>query len=127
LAVTSIEYGSMGAFFARVIPAPFDGKISIIVQFTAPLLLFGTRGTIEAVAAHEFTHYVDLVRRLSRTSIVSDERMGTLFEAGYADGERLVSPSKVFAGDKALARLVDKKFAPNLVDEKLEGGQELDR
>jgi len=120
VAVTSVEYGSVGAFFARVIPTAFEGKISIIVQFTAPLLLFGVKGTIEAVAAHEFTHYVDLVRRLSGMSIISEERVSTLFEAGYADEERVVSPSKVFSKDKALAKLVDKKFTPNLTDPKLD-------
>jgi hypothetical protein len=120
LAVTSVEYGSVGAFFARVIPAPFEGRVSIIVQFTAPLLLFGAKGTVEAVAAHEFTHYVDLVRRLSRMSIVSEERVSTLFEAGYADEERVVSPSRVFAKDRPLARLVEKRFTPNLTDPKLD-------
>lgn len=120
VAVTSVEYGSVGAFFARVIPTAFEGRISIIVQFTAPLLLFGAKGTLEAVAAHEFTHYVDLVRRLSRTDLVSEERVSTLFEAGYADEERVVSPSKVFAKDKPLARLVEKRFTPNLTDPKLD-------
>jgi hypothetical protein len=120
LAVTSVEYGSVGAFFARVIPTSFEGRVSIIVQFTAPLVLFGTKGTVEAVAAHEFTHYVDLVRRLSRMSIISEERVSTLFEAGYADEERVVSPSKVFAKDKPLARLVEKKFTPNLTDPALD-------
>jgi hypothetical protein len=120
LAFTSVEYGSMGAFFARVIPATYEGKLSIIVQFTAPLLLLGAKGTVEAVAAHEFTHYLDLVRRISRTTILSDERVSTLFEAGYADEGRVVGPSKVFAKDKALARLVEKKFTPNLTDGKLD-------
>lgn len=120
LAVTSVEYGSVGAFFARVIPTVFEGRLSIIVQFTAPLLLFGAKGTIEAVAAHEFTHYVDLVRRLSNASVVSDERMSTLFEAGYADEERVASPSKVFSKDRSLAKLVEKKFTPNLSDPKLD-------
>lgn len=120
LAVTSVEYGSMGAFFARVIPTAFAGRISIIVQFTAPLLLFGAKGTLEAVVAHEFTHYVDLVRRLSGMTILSEERVSTLFEAGYADQERMVSPSKVFAKDKQLAKLVEKKFTPNLTDPKLD-------
>lgn len=120
VAITSVEYGSVGAFFARVIPAPYDGRVSIIVQFTAPLLLFGSKGTVEAVAAHEFTHYVDLVRRLSRMNLVSEERVSTLFEAGYADEERLVSPAKVFSKDKPLSRLVGKKFTPNLSDPKLD-------
>jgi hypothetical protein len=120
LAMTSVEYGSVGALFARVIPATYEGKLSIIVQFTAPLLLFAAKGTIEAVAAHEFTHYVDLVRRLSRMGIVSDERVGTLFEAGYADEERVVDPAKVFTKDRPLSKLVQKKFTPNLTDPKLD-------
>jgi hypothetical protein len=120
LAVTSLEYGSIGAFFARVLPTAFEGRLSIIVQFTAPLLLFGAKGTVEAVAAHEFTHYVDLVRRLSRATILSDERVSTLFEAGYADEERVMSPSRVFAKDKPLAKLVERKFTPNLRDDKLD-------
>lgn len=120
VAVTSVEYGSVGAFFARVIPASFEGRLSILVQFTAPLLLFGAKGTIEAVVAHEFTHYVDLVRRLSTMSVTSDERVGTLFEAGYADEERTVKPSKVFTKDRALAKLVERKFTPNLTDPSLD-------
>jgi len=120
LAVTSAEYGSMGAFFARVIPTAFEGRLSIIVQFTAPLVLFGGKGTVEAVAAHEFTHYVDLVRRLSRTTILSDERVSTLFEAGHADEGRVANPAKVFAKDRPLAALVKRKFTPNLNDPRLD-------
>ena len=120
LAMTASEYGSMGAFFARVIPAAFEGSLRIIVQFTAPLVLLGAKGTIEAVAAHEFTHYVDLVRRLSSSNVISDERVSTLFEAGYADEERVVSPSKVFAKDRSLAKLVERRFTPNLTDPKLD-------
>ena len=119
LAATSVEFGSVGALYARVIPAKFEGRLSIIVQFTAPLLAFGLKGTIEAVAAHEFTHYVDLVRRFSRMQVTSDERVSTLYESEFADEERVVSPSLVFASDKKLAALVEKKFKGGLSDEKL--------
>jgi hypothetical protein len=119
VATSSMEFGSVGALYARVIPANFEGRLSIIVQFTAPLLLFGLKGTVEAVVAHEFTHYIDLVRRFSRMQLSSDERASTLFEAGYADDERVVNPSSVFQGDKQLASLVKRKFAAGLVDEKL--------
>ena len=119
LATTSVEFGSVGALYARVIPARFEGALSIVVQFTAPLLIFGAKGTIEAVAAHEFTHYVDLVRRFSRMQVTSDERVGTLFESEYADEERVVDPRTVFAGDRSLASLVSRKFAGGLADEKL--------
>lgn len=119
LATTSVEFGSAGALYARVIPADVEGRLAILVQFTAPLVLFGLRGTIEAVAAHEFTHYVDLVRRFSRMQVSSDERASTLFEAEYADEERVVDPADVFSTDKRLAALVKKKFPSGLVDEKL--------
>ncbi len=119
VATTSVEFGSVGALYARVIPANFEGRLSIIVQFTAPLLLFGLKGTIEAVAAHEFTHYIDLVRRFSQMQLSSDERASTLFEAGYADEERVVDPERVFSADKALASLVKKKFVAGLLDERL--------
>jgi hypothetical protein len=119
VATTSVEFGSVGALYARVIPANFEGKLSIIVQFTAPLLLFGLKGTVEAVAAHEFTHYIDLVRRFSKMKLSSDERASTLFESGYADEERVVDPALIFTSDKRLASLVNKKFSGGLVDEKL--------
>jgi hypothetical protein len=119
LATSSVEFGSVGALYARVIPAKFEGRLSIIVQFTAPLIVYGLKGTVEAVAAHEFTHYVDLVRRFSRMQLTSDERVGTLFESGYADEERVVDPARIFTDDKKLAALVKKKFRGGLSDEKL--------
>jgi hypothetical protein len=119
LATSSVEFGSVGALYARVIPAKFEGRLSIIVQFTAPLIVYGLKGTVEAVVAHEFTHYVDLVRRFSRMQLTSDERVGTLFESGYADEERVVDPSQIFTDDKKLAALVKKKFRGGLSDEKL--------
>jgi hypothetical protein len=119
LATTSVEFGSVGALYARVIPAKFEGRLTIIVQFTAPLLIFGLKSTVEAVAAHEFTHYVDLVRRFSRMQVTSDERVSTLFESEYADEERVVDPRKIFTNDRKLAELVEKKFKGGLSDDKL--------
>lgn len=119
LATSSIEFGSIGALYARVIPATPDGRLVIVVQFTAPLLMFGLKGTVEAVAAHEFTHYVDLVRRFSSMQVTSDERAGTLFESEYADEERVIDPALIFAGEKSLASLVKRKFKAGLSDEKL--------
>lgn len=119
LATSSVEFGSVGALYARVIPAMFEGRLTILVQFTAPLLAYGLKGTIEAVVAHEFTHYVDLVRRFSRMQVTSDERVGTLFESVYADEERVMDPSRLFTNDKALASLVKRKFRAGLSDEKL--------
>jgi hypothetical protein len=119
LATTALEYGSIGALYARVIPTVYESSVAIVVQFTAPLLAYGTKGTIEAVAAHEFTHYVDLVRRLSRMDVTSDVRASTLFEAEFADEERVVDPSLVLPRDKKLASLVKRKFKEGLVDRAL--------
>lgn len=115
---TAAEFGQMGVLFARVIPITATGTLSILVQFTAALVAFAPKGTLEAVAAHEFTHYVDLVRRLRQTSVVSDERASTLFEAAYVDNERTVPPSLVFT-EKSLVALVRKKFKAGLSDPSL--------
>jgi hypothetical protein len=109
------EYGQMGVFFARVIPTTATGSLTILVQFTAALIAYGTKGTLDAVAAHEFTHYVELVRRLASSNIVSDEVATSLYEASFADSERTI-PAKLLFSDKALAGLMTRKFKPELSD-----------
>ena len=109
------EYGQVGVYFARVIPTTAAGTLTILVQFTAALVVLATKATLDAVAAHEFTHYVDLVRRLSHSNILSDEAATTLFEASYADSERTVPPKLLFA-DKTLVGLITRKFKPELSD-----------
>ncbi len=115
---TGGEYGQMGVLFARVVPTTLNGSVLILVQFTAALVAFGTKGTIEAVAAHEFTHYVDLVRKLSTTNVTSDEVATTLYEASFADAERIVPP-KLLYSEKALVSLISRKFKNDLVDQAL--------
>ena len=112
---TGAEYGQMGVLFARVIPMTVTGNVVILVQFSAALVAFGTRGTIEAVAAHEFTHYVDLVRKLSTKNITSDEVVTTLFEASFRDAEHTVPPKALFS-EGALVSLISRKFKDDLVD-----------
>ena len=112
---TEAEYGQMGVLFARVIPTTVTGPVVILVQFSAALVAFGTKGTIEAVAAHEFTHYVDLVRKLSTTNVTSDEVVTTLFEASFRDAEHTVPPKLLFS-ERALVSLISRKFKDDLVD-----------
>ena len=112
---TGAEYGQMGVLFARVIPTTVTGSVVILVQFSAALVAFGTKGTIEAVAAHEFTHYVDLVRKMSTKDIVSDEVVTTLYEASFRDAEHTVPPKLIFS-EKALVSLISRKFKDDLVD-----------
>lgn len=115
---TGAEYGQTGVLFARVIPHTATGSLVILVQFTAALVAFGTRATIEAVAAHEFTHYVELVRKLSARDIVSDEIATTLYETSYADAERAAPPNDLFS-ERALVSLVSRKFRNDLSDRAL--------
>ncbi len=118
LVKSGVEFGDMGVLYARIIPTTLVGSLTILVQFTAALVAFGSKGTIEAVAAHEFTHYMDLVRRFSRMNVVSDESFTTLFESAYADAGRTVSPKLIFK-DKALVSLLGRKFKEGLVDDRL--------
>ncbi len=112
---TGSEYGQMGVLFARVIPTTATGALVILVQFSAALVAYGTKGTIEAVAAHEFTHYVDLVRKVSTGGITSDEVATTLYEASFADAERTVPPKLLFS-EKSLVALISRKFKSDLTD-----------
>jgi hypothetical protein len=112
------EYGQMGVFFARVIPTTATGSLTILVQFTAALVAYGSKGTLNAVAAHEFTHYVELVRKLAKSNIVSDEVATSLYEASFVDSERTV-PAKLLYSDRALVGLITRKFKPELSDSAL--------
>jgi hypothetical protein len=118
LSRSAAEYGETGVHFARVTPVIASGGLTILVQVSAALVAFGTKGTVEAVAAHEFTHYVELVRKLSRTNVTSDESASTLYEASFADNERTI-PAKLLFSEKALTTLVSRKFKPNLSDKSL--------
>ena len=119
LAQSRGEAGQVGVLYARVIPTvAAAGGLSIFVQFTAALVAFAAKGTVDAVAGHEFTHYLDLVRRLSRMSVVSDERATSLFESTFADMEKTVNMKSIFK-DRSLIKLVERKFPLGLVDEKL--------
>jgi hypothetical protein len=115
---TGSEYGQMGVLFARVIPTTLNGSVLILIQFTAALVAFGTKGTVEAVAGHEFTHYVELVRKLSTTNVSSDEIATTLYEASYSDAERVMPPKLIYS-DKALVTLISRKFKDQLTDQSL--------
>ena len=112
---TGAEYGQMGLLFARVIPTTATGNLVILIQFSAALVAYGTKGTIEAVAAHEFTHYVDLVRRITTGEITSDERTTTLFQASFEDAGRTVPPKLLFS-DRSLVGLITRKFKDALND-----------
>ena len=108
-----------GILFARTIPMPFNGDIRIIIQISAPLVAYGLKGTVHAVLAHEFLHYLDLMRRLHRNQMISDEITSDLFESAYADSSRALEPGAVFT-DRTLIRHIKKKFIGGFIDRRLE-------
>lgn len=112
----SFDYGIL---FARTIPVVAKDKVEIIIQITAPLVAYGLKGTIHAILAHEFLHYLELVRRMSKMEMVSDEISSNLFESMYADSTRLFDPRAVF-DDKTLLLHITKKFPEGFRDYKLE-------
>ena len=112
----SFEYGIL---FARTIPIMFEEKFQVVIQISAPLIAYGLKGTIHAILAHEFLHFLDLMRKISKMELISDEISGNLFENVYSDETRLFEPRVVFK-DRTLLNHITKKFPAGFRDYKLE-------
>ena len=112
----SFDYGIL---FARTIPIFSNNSSQVIIQISAPLVAFGLKGTIHAILAHEFLHYLELISRIYKMNIISDEISGNLFENIYSDYTRLLEPQSVF-DDKTLLQHIIKKFPSGFRDYKLE-------
>ena len=115
-ASNSFDYGIL---FARTIPVFSNNSVQIIIQISGPLIAYGLKGTIHAILAHEFLHYLELISRLSKMNIISDEVSSNLFENVYTDNTRLFEPQSVF-DDKTLLLHITKKFSSGFRDYKLE-------
>jgi len=113
---SSYDYGIL---FARTIPLIFENKLQVVIQISAPLVAYGLKGSIHAILAHEFLHYLDLIKKVSKMELLSDEVSGNLFENVYADSTRLFEPRVVF-NDKTLLLHITKKFPAGFKDYKLE-------
>ena len=112
----SYEYGIL---FARTIPVMFEEKFQVVIQISAPLIAYGLKGTIHAILAHEFLHFLELLRKISKMELLSDEISGNLFENVYSDETRLFEPKAVFK-DRVLLDHITKKFPSGFRDYKLE-------
>jgi len=121
LAISSPNPNSyeFGILFARTIPVMTEGKFQVVIQISAPLVAYGLKGTIHAILAHEFLHYLELVRKISKMDLLSDEVSGNLFENIYADETRLFEARAVFK-DRTLLNHIVKKFPSGFRDYKLE-------
>ena len=112
----SFEYGVL---FARTIPITVKNTLHVVIQISAPLVAYGLKGTIHAILAHEFLHYLELMRKIDTMELISDETSANLFENVYADSDRLFEPRAVFT-DKTLLSHITKKFPSGFRDYKLE-------
>ena len=109
----------IGILYARTIPLIIDDSIHVVIQVSAPLVAYGLKGTIHAILAHEFLHYLELITRLSNNELISDEISSNLFENIYSDNTRLLEPRSVF-NDNTLISHITKKFPSGFRDHKLE-------
>ncbi|MDH3765841.1 MAG: hypothetical protein OER82_08525 [Nitrosopumilus sp.] len=112
----SYQYGIL---FARTIPVMFEEKFQVVIQISAPLVAYGLKGTIHAILAHEFLHFLELIRKISKMDLLSDEISGNLFENVYSDETRLFEPKAVFK-DRTLLNHITKRFPAGFRDFKLE-------
>lgn len=119
LVISSSSSYDYGILFARTIPLIFENQLQVVIQISAPLVAYGLKGTIHAILAHEFLHYLDLIKKVSKMELLSDEISGNLFENVYADSTRLFEPRVVF-NDKTLLLHITKKFPAGFKDYKLE-------
>jgi len=109
----------IGILYARTIPLITNDSIHVVIQVSAPLIAYGLKGTIHAILAHEFLHYLELVTRLSNNELISDEITSNLFENVYSDNTRLLEPRSVF-NDNTLISHITKRFPSGFRDYKLE-------
>ncbi len=126
VATSEIEYQQYSILYARTIPfCTPENKIRIVIQLSAPLIMYGLKGTIHAVLAHEFLHYLNILRNIINLDVSSDNISNTLYENSFTDNEKTLDLNKVFKGDTYLQKLVNKKFANGFNDLKLDKKTEL--
>src|SRR6185437_12831107 len=80
ISTSAIESGQFGILFARTIPLVVDNDLRIVIQITAPLITCGHLGSIHAILAHEFLHYLKLMSKIMKMDVLSDEISRTFFE-----------------------------------------------
>jgi hypothetical protein len=121
VSISAVEFTEMGILFARTIPVvDVHKQLHVVVQITAPLICYGLKGTIHAILAHEFMHYLELISRILKMKVISDDVSSTLFEGTYADATRLVEERAVFKSDPTLIRHITTRFPEGFRDLKLE-------
>jgi hypothetical protein len=110
--------GGLGVLYARTRPVETGGVVIILVELSAPLVLFGTKSFLKLVMAHEMLHYIELVRSFTKMDIASQITSSSIFEESFVDTARTIDPAKIYS-DKKLAALLKKRERTGFTDEKL--------
>jgi hypothetical protein len=110
--------GGLGVLYARTIPVDVSGRVEIVIEITAPLLLFATKTTLRIVLAHEFLHYLELIRNFTNMDMTSQITSSSIYEERYTDSSRAIDPGRVFSSKKLVSDL-RKRASAGLDDEKL--------
>jgi len=118
VSVSQDNFGGIGVLYARTIPVEAGGRIEIVVQISAALLIYSTVATLKLVLAHEFLHYVELVKDFSSGNVSSQFTSSSIFEERYVDSRRAIDPLKVFPKRK-LAKDLARGLHGGFEDEKL--------
>jgi hypothetical protein len=119
VSIASESSGEIGILYARTIPAEVNGKISILIQLSAPLVLYASKSILRLVMAHEFLHYLELVSQFSTGKLLSELSPSSFFEETYEDATRAIDPAKVFPRKKKLTKDLRTEFQGGFSNEKL--------
>ena len=121
VATSDIEYQQYSILYARTIPfCTTENRIKIVIQLSAPLVMYGLKGTLYAVLAHEFLHYLNILKNIINLEVTSDNISDTLYENSFSDNERTLDLTKVFRRDIYLQNVVNKKFVNGFNDSNLD-------
>jgi len=121
VATSDIEYQQYSILYARTIPfCTTENRIKIVIQLSAPLVIYGLKGTLHAVLAHEFLHYLNILKNIINLEVTSDNISDTLYENSFSDNERTLDLTKVFRRDIYLQNVVNKKFVNGFNDSNLD-------
>jgi hypothetical protein len=65
-------------------------------------------------------HYLELINRILKMKVISDDVSSTLFEGSYTDATRLIEERAVFKSDPTLIKHITARFPEGFRDLKLE-------
>ena len=111
--------GGIGILYARTIPVETRGTVEIVIQVSAALVLYSTKTTLRLVLAHEFLHYLELVKRFSGGEILSQLSSSSMFEEQFDDTRKTANPLTVFPKKRKLAKDLASNFLSGFSDDKL--------